>query len=138
MCLARRSATSRFYYDWVIKTRNAHPDVPMVVAEFLYEAGPDRGCAGSCCGGCHQGCGPDTHNHGYQCPVRATMPPFAGPTIHFIDTQILRCMHSARQANNTDSAAKRMIMWDIYMAGGFGTWYNCDTAWCVIIDSAET
>ena len=46
-------------------------------------------------------------------------------------------MHSARQANSTDSAAKRMIMWDIYMAGGFGTWYNCDTAWCVIIDSAE-
>ena len=46
-------------------------------------------------------------------------------------------MHSARQANSTDSAAKRMIMWDIYMAGGFGTWYNCDTAWCVISDSAE-
>ena len=66
----------------VIKTRNANPTVPMVVAEFLYEAGPDRGCAGSCCGGCHQGCGPHEDNHGYQCP-----------------------------ANATDSAAKRMIMW---------------------------
>ena len=52
------------------------------VPQFLYEAGPDRGCAGSCCGGCHQGCGPHEDNHGYQCP-----------------------------ANATDSAAKRMIMW---------------------------
>ena len=66
----------------VIKTRDANPTVPMVVAEFLYEAGPDRGYAGSCCGGCHQGCGPHEDNHGYQCP-----------------------------ANATDSAAKRMIMW---------------------------
>ena len=102
------SATSHYYYDWVIKTRDAHPDVPMVVVEFLYEAGPDRGCAGSCCGGCHQGCGMDSHNHGYQCP-----------------------------ANATDSAAKRMIMWDIYMAGGYGTWYNCDTAWDVITMSTS-
>ena len=30
-----------------------------------------------------------------------------------------------------------MIMWDIYMAGGYGTWYNCDTAWDVITMSTS-
>lgn len=46
---------------------------------------------------------------------------FRSTNIVFIDVQILSSTPRAPQANSTDSAAKRMIMWDIYMAGGFGT-----------------
>lgn len=32
-----------------------------------------------------------------------------------------------------DVSTARMVMWDLYMAGGYGAWYNCDTAWDVIV-----
>jgi hypothetical protein len=31
-----------------------------------------------------------------------------------------------------DVATMRQVMWDLYMAGGSGAWYDCDTAWDVI------
>eukprot|EP00041_Stephanoeca_diplocostata_P028850 m.835112 g.835112 ORF g.835112 m.835112 type:complete len:792 (+) comp23452_c0_seq18:82-2457(+) len=44
------------WYAFVREARTNHTATPMLVAEFLYEAGAVRGCAGSCCGGCHEGC----------------------------------------------------------------------------------
>ncbi len=37
-----------------------------------------------------------------------------------------------------DVATARMVMWDMYMAGGYAAWYYCDTAWDVITNIDAT
>lgn len=89
---------TRPWYDFVSAARQASPATPTVLAEFLYEPGLLRGCAGSCCGGCHEGCS------GWGC-----------------------------NATPSDVTAMRRVLWDVYMANGFGVWYNCDMAWDVLV-----
>lgn len=77
------------WYTDMVRARSANAGRPILNAEFMYEAGAQRGCNGSA-----------AHD----------------------------CVTSA-----ADVAVMRMVMWDAYMAGGYGTWYNCDTAWDVIV-----
>jgi hypothetical protein len=41
------------------------------------------------------------------------------------------CCHDCASTVD-DKTAMRQVMWDLYMAGGYGAWYDCDTAWDVI------
>jgi len=40
--------------------------------------------------------------------------------------------------NEAQLHAMRRTMWDLYMAGGSGAWYNCDVSWDVIVPTTNS